>query len=202
MRDFLLNKAPRDGVPVFNETDYPLPSAEELIDAGWPKRKETLARAILGLSIKAGALDIADGNQATRERLKNREYHHLFPDSLLRDDGHLPEKERSRALNCALITMNTNRNISAKEPVKYLAERVDRADLGEGIVRDRMKSHVVPFDELNVGGYATLSAETREEKICGDYDAFLRKRAEMVLGALQALAQGRNWPSETAQSTV
>jgi hypothetical protein len=117
-----------------------------LIDVGWPKRKETLARATLGLSIKAGAFDIADGNQATRERLKNREYHHLFPDSLLRDDGHLTEKERSRALNCVLITMNTNRNISAKEPLKYLAERVDRAELGESVVRDRLRSHVVPFE--------------------------------------------------------
>lgn len=77
IRDFLLKKGPREAAPVFSETDYPLPSVEELIDAGWPKRKETLARAVLGLSLKAGALDIADGNQATRERLKHREYHHL-----------------------------------------------------------------------------------------------------------------------------
>lgn len=197
VRNLLLGKGPRSDVPVFNETDYPLPSIEELIDAGWPKRKEILARAILGLSIKAGAFDIADGNQATRERLANREYHHLFPDSLLRDDGHLPEKERSRALNCVLITMNTNRNISAKEPLKYLAERVDRAQLGEGVVRDRMRSHVVPFDELNVGGYAVMqSSDEREKKIRGDYDVFLRKRAEMVRKALEALTQGRNWPNE------
>lgn len=197
IRDFLLKKGPRNAAPVFNETDYPLPSIERLIDVGWPKRKETLARAILGLSIKAGAFDIADGNQATRERLKNREYHHLFPDSLLRDDGHLQEKERSRALNCVLITMNTNRNISAKEPLKYLAERVDRAELGESIVRDRLRSHVVPFDELNVGGYAAmpLPAE-RESKIRADYESFLRKRAEMVRKALAALTQGRNWPTE------
>lgn len=197
IRDLLMKKGPRSAAPVFSDADFPLPSIEELMEAGWPKRKETLARAILGLSIKAGAFDIADGNQATRERLKNREYHHLFPDSLLRDDGHLQEKERSRALNCVLITMNTNRNISAKEPLKYLAERVDRAELGEAIVRDRLRSHIVPFDELNVGGYAAMpSADEREKKIRADYDAFLRKRAGMVRKALEALSQGRNWPNE------
>jgi hypothetical protein len=116
VRDFLLKKGPRAAIPVFSDTDFPLPSIEELMEAGWPKRKETLARAILGVSMKGDAFDIADGNQATRERLRNREYHHLFPDSLLRDEGHLQEKESSRALNCVLITMNTNRNISAKEP--------------------------------------------------------------------------------------
>jgi hypothetical protein len=197
IRNLLLGTGKRSDVPVFNETDYPLPSIEELIDVGWPKRKETLARAMLGLSIKRGAFDIADGIQATRERLVNREYHHLFPDSLLRDDGKLPEKERSRALNCVLITMNTNRNISAKEPLRYLAERVDRAELGEGVVRDRMRSHVVPFDELNVGGYAAIqSPEEREKKILADYAVFLRTRAEMVRKAFEALAQGRNWPNE------
>lgn len=198
VRDFLLKKGSKDAAPIFNDTDYALPSIEELIEAGWPKRKETLARAILALSIKAGAFDIADGNQATRERLQNREYHHLFPDSLLRDDGRLNEKDRSRALNCVLITMNTNRNISAKEPLKYLSERIDRADLGETVVRDRLRSHVVPFEALNVGGYAVLSsAAEREAKILSDYDAFLRKRAEMFLKALEALCQGRNWPNES-----
>lgn len=96
--------------------------------------------------------------------------------------------------------MNTNRNISAKEPLKYLAERVDRAQLGESIVRDRLRSHVVPFDELNVGGYSAMPlAEDREKKIREDYDVFLRKRAEMVRRALEALTQGRNWPNEGIQ---
>jgi hypothetical protein len=199
LRDFFLGSGPRNAVPVFNETDYPLPTIEELIQAGWPKRKETLARAILAASIKAGAFDIADGNQATRERLASREYHHLFPDSLLRDDGHLPGWERSRALNCILITMNTNRNISAKEPLKYLSERVDRADLGEAVVRDRLRSHVVPFVELKVGGYAAIeSPDEREAKIRSDYQAFLRKRAEAIQSAFKALAEGRNWPNESA----
>jgi hypothetical protein len=55
----------------------------------------------------------------------------------------------------------------------------------------------VPFDELNVGGYAVMSSEDeREKKIRADYNAFLRKRAGMVRKALEALSQGRNWPNE------
>jgi hypothetical protein len=158
-----------------------------------------LARAVLAVSIKAGAFDIADGSKATRERLHGREYHHLFPDALLTGDGGLSGSESSRALNCALITMSTNRNVSAKEPLKYLSERINRADLGESVVRDRLRSHVVPFDDLNVGGYAKIAAaDARQDKIRADYNAFLRKRAELIYSALNALCQGRNWPEESS----
>jgi len=197
IRNFLIGKGPRDAVPVFNDVEYPVPQLEELMQAGWPKRKESLARTVLAVSIKGGAFDIADGNQATRQRLANREYHHLFPNSLLKEDAGLTDRESSRALNCILITMSTNRNISAKEPLKYLSERINRADLGEGIVRDRLRSHIVPFDELNVGGYSEIgSPDERAKKIRSDYEAFLRKRAELVRNALKALSEGRNWPSE------
>jgi hypothetical protein len=46
-------------------------------------------------------------------------------------------------------------HVSAKEPLKYLTERIDRADLGEPVVRYRLMSHVVPFEELHVGGMLT-----------------------------------------------
>jgi len=197
LRNLFQGTGTRDAIPVFNEADYPLPSSEELAQAGWPKRKETLARAILAASMKAGAFDIADGNQATRQRLSNREYHHVFPDSLLRDDAGLSDRESSRALNCILITMSTNRNISAKEPLKYLSERIDRADLGEDAVRGRLRSHVVPFEELNVGGYAEIPIPAeRARKIRDDYETFLKRRAEMVRNAFEALAIGKNWPAE------
>lgn len=196
IRDCLLGKVTRSSIPIFNEMDYPLPSLEELCQAGWPKRKETLARAILACSIKSGAFDIADGNQASRQRLESREYHHLFPDHILREEAGLSDRESSRALNCILITMSTNRNISAKDPLKYLGERIDRAQLGEDVVSDRLRSHIVPYKELKVGGYSDLPALERSKKIRSDYDAFIKKRAELVHGALTALTMGKNWPAE------
>jgi len=90
-----LRAALRDGgadaeAPIFDESQYPLPTTDELTLAGWPKGRDILARAILAVAVKAGAQDLADGSQATRDNLARREYHHLFPDHLLTADGGLP----------------------------------------------------------------------------------------------------------------
>jgi hypothetical protein len=183
-------------VPIFDEQQYPLPVADVLIRTGWPKGREIIARGILAVSIKTGALDLADGERATRSHLPLREYHHLFPDSLLAHDGKMAEGQSFKALNCALVTWNTNRNISAKEPLAYLKERTERATLGEDAIRARLKSHVIPYDALNVGGYTSISdPDRRAASIAADYDAFLKARAELLVPAIRALCDGRDWPT-------
>ena len=163
--------------------------------AGWPRRKDTLARGILALSLKGGARDFADDERVTRQHLIQREYHHLFPDHLLVSDGGVPPESSFRALNCALVTWNTNRTIAAKEPIRYLQERTVDAQLGEEDVRTRLESHLVPYDELAVGGYGLIVAsEARASKIAGDYDAFLRQRAQMMRPVMEALCRGEVWP--------
>jgi hypothetical protein len=182
-------------IPIFNEEVYPLPNAEILREAGWPKGRDILGRGVLAISIKRGALDLADGEPATREHLLNREYHHLFPSSLLTGDGNLDESRSFRALNCALVTWNTNRNISAKEPLRYLRERTERAALGESQVRTRLETHLVPFDFLSVGGYADLATgDERAHKISNDYDAFLQARSHLYVTAIPVLCSGADWP--------
>lgn len=179
--------------PIFNEEEHPLPSVDELMQTGWPYRKDTLARGILALSLKGGARDFADDQIVTRQHLHQREYHHLFPRSLLSDDEKL---HPDYALNCALVTWNTNRDIAAKEPIRYLEERTTRASLGENEVRRRLHSHLVPYDELAVGGYDNIpDAKDRSTKIARDYEAFLRKRASMMSEAMKILCQGELWPS-------
>lgn len=179
-------------VPVFDETQYPLPTIEEIKLAGWPKRKDMLARTVLALAIRNGAHDLADGAQANREHLPKREYHHLFPDALLSGDGRLEDYRIYRALNCALITWNTNRNISAKEPVRYLKERTERAHLGEAEVIARLSTHLIPFDPLNVGGYAGIDDDVaRAKKIQDDYEKFLDARATMILEAMKKVCEGQ-----------
>lgn len=178
--------------PIFNEEEHPLPSVDELMQTGWPYRKDTLARGILALSLKGGARDFADDQIVTRRHLSQQEYHHLFPRSLLKDDEELyPDC----ALNCALVTWNTNRDIAAKEPIHYLKERTTKSSLGEDEVRRRLHSHLVPYDELAVGGYNIIpDAKDRSAKIARDYEAFLRKRASMMLEAIKRLCQGEVWP--------
>ena len=171
---------PADGADVaaepsiFDAKEHRLPHLDELKVAGWPKKKDRLGRAILALSLTHGGLDLADGSTVTRENLAKREYHHLFPVARLRE-REVPDDQIYRSLNCALVTWHTNRNISAKEPERYLAERRDGSDLGEAEVRRRLASHLIPYDEM----------------IGGDYDAFLTKRAELVHAAMETLCGAR-----------
>ncbi|MHB8463369.1 MAG: GmrSD restriction endonuclease domain-containing protein [Acidimicrobiales bacterium] len=191
LRDALQGNAPDDAAPIFDESQYPLPNVDELMRVGWPKTRDILARGILAVSILRGALDLADGAPATRATVANREYHHIFPDAVLTNDGGLTKGETFKALNCALITWNTNRNISAKTPLKYLRERVERATLGEDEIRQRLATHLIPYDELSTSGTTWSDPTTAAEHVRGDYEAFLHARAELLLPVIQALCDGK-----------
>jgi hypothetical protein len=157
---------------IFKDDLHPLPQAQELIDAGWPVRKDRLARAVLALALKGGGLDLADGGVATRASLAKREYHHLFPHAHLGRLG-VAEEQINVSLNCALVTWTTNRNISDKNPERYLAERREGTDLGEAEIRARLATHLIPYDEM----------------VAGDYAAFLKKRSTLVHAAMTSLCK-------------
>jgi len=172
-------------IPVLNRKLYPLADKEELLTVGWPKKVNIRARGILAISTYLGAFDFADGKQISRENIKKREYHHVFPDALLQEanvDSYL-------ALNCALITGKTNRNIGRKDPLVYLKERYKWAD--EEIVHSRLNSHLIPIKELSNGGYEGLEKEERINKIKKDFDDFLETRADYILKAIDLLTQGK-----------
>jgi len=159
---------------VFDDVLYPLPSEDELVAARWPKGKDRLARAILAVALREGGKDFADGREASREELARREYHHIFPDAYLKKQQRT-DREIYCSLNCAVVTWITNRKMSDKAPVKYLAERQDGAELGEAEVRARLASHLIPYDAM----------------VQGDYDAFLKARAAMVAPVMKDLCAGK-----------
>ena len=195
LRELLTRDSTAVPPPIFDEDQYPLPTLEELKVASWPKARDILARGVLAIALKRGAVDFADGAQPTREGLARREYHHLFPDHLLTEEGGLGPRDSSRALNCALISWKTNRHISAKEPLQYLKDRTEQGALGESEVRGRLATHLIPFNELNVGGYENLAAgPERQGRVKSDYDSFLAARAEMLVGPIGALCNGELWP--------
>lgn len=179
LRDVLAGTAEETSVPCLDSAQHPLPAIEALLQAGWPKRRDRLARAILLLSSRGGALDLADGQVVTRSHLERREYHHLFPVAFLRDQG-MDEAEASKALNCALISWRTNRAISAKEPIRYLVERAEASALGEAEIRHRLVTHAIPYDLL----------------AGGDYSTFLEARAALAQRAIVALCDGHSWMPE------
>ncbi len=173
LRDLLSGTGDESAIPCFNDKLHPLPEIEALIQAGWPRRRDRLARAVLLLSLHGGALDIADGTPVSFSHLKQREYHHLFPVAYLADKSY-SEAEASRALNCALITWRTNRTISAKEPMTYLKERVDGSSLGKDEIQSRLLTHLISFDDL-----ANLT-----------FEEFLAKRATKINEAMRVVCNG------------
>ncbi len=148
---------------IFDGQQSPLPQANELIAARWPTNKDRLARAILAAALREGGRDLADDSTASRANLPKREYHHLFPDAHLTGLG-FKDAEIYLSLNCALVTWQTNRNISAKEPENYLAQRLDGTELKVEQLEDRLSSHLIPYKAM----------------VAGDYRAFLEERAKLV----------------------
>ena len=155
--------------PLFNDDEYPVADVEDLMRAGWPKAKNRIPRSILALSLRAGGLDFSDGSSAGTGSFSSREFHHLYPVAVLGEDR---DSDRvSRALNCAYITWQTNRRIGAKTPKQYIEGQASAARLGEDAVKRRLVSHLIPYDEL----------------VAGDYDAFLKARAELMAHEIGSL---------------
>ena len=165
-------------VPCLDESQYPLPNREEVIQSRWPRYKDRLARALLLLGIRGGAEDIKDGAPLSVGNIQQRHYHHLFPIAWLGETA--PDADPNRALNCILINRRTNSGIAAKEPVEYLLETCEASDLGESEIRRRLRTHFVDFDLLAQG----------------DYGRFLDGRAKACESAMRSLCHGNAWRPE------
>ena len=189
IRDVICKTKDESSITLFNDDEYPIVSVEEIRTAGWPKNRNTLGRGILALAILMGARDIADDTPASRAHLKQREYHHLFPRSLLESVG-MDKDKVFRSLNCALITWRTNRTISNKDPLDYLRERSEANSLGESEIRRRLDSHIIDYDALSAGEWNDLDDESRSKKINETYDQFLEQRAESVHQLAQKVCEG------------
>lgn len=170
--------------PVLNRKEHPLADVDAMLGAGWPRSAGILDRGILAVTTRLGAIDFADHKTASFESVQDREYHHVFPAALLAE----AELNGNLALNCALITWKTNRMLGRKDPLEYLQERVDWADAK--VVRDRLHSHLISFDQLSNARYVGLEGEELREKLSADYEAYLRHRANLVSTAVEALTKG------------
>ena len=169
-------------VPIFAE--YSLTDADELITIEWPKRATIRGRGILAVASRLGALDFSTGERLDVNNIDQRQYHHIFPDALLKE----VDVNSFLALNCALISDKTNISIGRKDPLEYLKDRYKWAT--EANVQERLQSHLIPIQELANGGYEGLSKKEKEEKVKNDFNLFLRKRAELIIRAVKLLAEG------------
>ena len=158
---------------LFDEEQNWLPKVDELVTGRWPKGRDRLGRAILTVSLYKGGYDFADGAKATPRNLGSREYHHIYPKAMISEKD-FSDQEINSALNCALISWKTNRKISARSPKQYIKERAQDARASEEQVRQRLDSHLIPYDEL----------------IRGDFRKFLDARAKRIHDAMMLLVEG------------
>lgn len=148
-----------------------LPDDEKLVDAGWPKKKSRLARAILALTLREGAKDLYTGSPVNPNNVSGREYHHLFPRAYLEKHG--GEEEANKSLNVALITLKTNREISANNPKQYLEKVQEAENMDKDVLKHRLQSHLIPYESF----------------MKEDYFTFLFDRANLVRQKLEELVQ-------------
>lgn len=110
---------------------------------------------------------------AISERLIGRahalQFHHIFPKSLLKKQG-ADRKEINEIANMAFIGGKTNRNISNKEPEKYLIDVVEKR--GEEI----LDHHLLPANKAlwKLDKYNEFLAY-RREKLVASINDFLKK---------------------------
>ena len=190
LRRILRNETKSDGtayghsdVPIFFQ--HTLVEAEELMVAEWPKRASIRGRGILAVACRLGALDFSTGKPLDKNNIGDRHYHHIFPSALLEE----AEINGSLALNCALITDTTNISIGCKDPLAYLKDRYKWTT--QGIVNERLQSHLIPIKELSRGGYEGIDEKQKKTKLKNDFEAFLSARAELTIKAMEYLAEGR-----------
>ena len=170
------------GVPLWNTEKYPLPTEKILIEQTWPTTG-TLPKAILAISLRAGARDINTNIEVASDNISTREYHHVFPKKYL--EKHVREKEADKALNCILIGAKTNRRIAANPPLEYFKKLYsmlpDGAKITEKDITSRLESHVVPESMLQV---------TDDREIQKFYYGYLKERAKLVRSHMDKLANG------------
>lgn len=188
IRDYLLGKGEYKDIPIFNEQEYPSPVKEIISDAAWAKNRTILGRGLLALQIKCGADDIADNTPATKQSILSREYHHLFPAALLAK-ADVPNGKIYSSVNCALISWRTNRKISDKNPMQYLLERAENCDLGEPERDRRLRSHLIPIQELSVD-YSDIDSQDTKAKIEQDFARFVEARSILLEQAARLVYDG------------
>ncbi len=168
--------------------DRPLPDEEALFMEGWPKRKGILKRAILAVSVIGGARDMETDGKISADNIQSRQYHHIFPDRLLKD--HAKDEEPNLALNCMLLEASTNISWRDEWPGDYLMQRVEQSGLkgskAEKAIKSRLESHHIPSDVI------MKAKKSAKADLAKTYQSFLQKRAEMVMAAFRGLCAGED----------
>lgn len=143
---------------------------KQLIETQFSKANP-VTRSFLLLSAQYQPLDLANGAKvdlgSSLASFNRKQYHHVFPNSFLTKQSE-PKGRRFSVLNFCFLPADSNKKISSKSPSLYFESVVP------GNNRDRiLESNLLPGD---MGIYEN-----------DDFDAFLKARAELVLGRVDSI---------------
>lgn len=124
--------------------------------------------------------DLVTGNHLSGEL----EDHHIFPYSL--NKSGISKGKLNSIANRIILSKETNRNISNKNPDKYLIDLVKhhKKEGNTGELDRRLKSCFIP--------YSCKDEKLEEFMSKNNFDAFLRKRSELIIERIQEVV-GDAW---------
>lgn len=174
----------------FDEQDHPLFGKEHLMrHAGWigsSRLGKALVSAVLATEPKPEEWMTGSSLSATVIRelqgLRKLDRHHVFPKAALAD-GNVDEDWIQHGLNGVVLDQRTNLRLWKVPPSEYVDQMLDDEmlkKLGVGVkeLKDRIESHLVPFEEL----------KSKRGGMRQRYMRYLRKRAELMAERIEELA--------------
>lgn len=173
---------------IFNLTENPLPTVDNVLDAGWPTSQNTLIKSLLALSICKGAEGLETGEPLTPANYKprRRELHHIYPKKILQDCS-----DPDLAINCMYIEKEANRSWNSMWPGDWLAIKVEK--IGgrnpELTVGKRLDTHFVPSEHLIKAKQTGGTAELKDS-----YNKFCELRSTMIFTTIESLFNFGEYP--------
>ena len=160
-------------VPIFGDS-VKLPEIEDIKKAGWPGGADRVGKGIFILTLGRGAKDIATGFLPGPDTpAKNYQYHHVYPKAYMKGTGSPLKENVNSALNCMFLEGPTNILLGDKSPYEYLKERMNFAD----DIADKLKTHIVPIDELLESKPRKDSTQEERES---NFRDFIKERVKEV----------------------
>ena len=103
--------------------------------------------------------------------------HHVYPKAVLKAGG-VEEEKINNGLNGTLLDQRTNLRLWGDPPNEYVEKILDDPDLPENALKQRIESHMVPYD--------TLTETQGSVKV--RYRCYLDRRAKILAARIQDLA--------------
>lgn len=168
----------RPRAEIFDPVVCPVASVGEVARAGSPKRRDTLARAIMLLTLKSG-VNLEDGSRFTRENFEKWDYQSIVAERLIVKFGGSLGGAGSNAVNFMLTVPNPKAKRSEGQIIPLL-ENLMEGQSTDSALDDQIASHLIPLPELRDllallrGG--TVDKESWSQRLA----ALIERRASMI----------------------